>query len=287
MSELRNTLGAKKFKPQDWIEKVYGRLTVRSILRREGPKNTLVVLCDCSCGKTHECRVTSLGEGTQSCGCLRDEVNSMPTIERPPRRKKYAVSDAQKEAIRLRKIAWVKANPDKVAAIARRCREKHPEKLKVEKAKEYQRRKTSVIEKLNKRYAEDERFRVESLIRSRIRKIVAQRGAIKSAKSMDLLGCSIEFFMLYIESLFLPGMSWENRELFHLDHIRPCADFDLTDPDQQKICFNYKNMQPLWAEDNLAKKARLDWTPAESKRITSPPAPSTQESESRGPQAST
>ena len=50
-------------------------------------------------------------------------------------------------------------------------------------------------------------------------------------------------------------MSWENRSLstWHIDHIRPCESFDLTDKEQQKVCFNYRNQQPLPAKENLSK----------------------------------
>ena len=57
----------------------------------------------------------------------------------------------------------------------------------------------------------------------------------------------------YLQSKFENGMTWENYGKWHIDHIRPCASFDLTDIEQQKICFNYKNLQPLWAEDNFKK----------------------------------
>ena len=49
-------------------------------------------------------------------------------------------------------------------------------------------------------------------------------------------------------------MTFDNYgTIWHIDHIKPCASFDLTDVNQQMECFNYKNLQPLWAKDNLAK----------------------------------
>ena len=48
-------------------------------------------------------------------------------------------------------------------------------------------------------------------------------------------------------------MSWNNYGEWHVDHIKPCAKFDLSEEEQQKKCFNYKNLQPLWGEDNLKK----------------------------------
>jgi hypothetical protein len=62
--------------------------------------------------------------------------------------------------------------------------------------------------------------------------------------------------MAHLESQFLPGMSWANRRLWHIDHQRPCASFNLTNPAQQHACFHFSNLRPLWAADNLAKGAR-------------------------------
>jgi hypothetical protein len=55
-------------------------------------------------------------------------------------------------------------------------------------------------------------------------------------------------------------MSWKNYGKWHIDHIRPCSSFDLSDPQQQRTCFNYSNLQPLWAKDNLNKSNKLDWS---------------------------
>lgn len=73
-----------------------------------------------------------------------------------------------------------------------------------------------------------------------------------------MLGCSLAYFITYIERQWLPGMSWENygRNGWHIDHKKPCAGFDLSDPEQQRVCFHHTNMQPLWARDNLSKNDR-------------------------------
>ena len=76
---------------------------------------------------------------------------------------------------------------------------------------------------------------------------------------MTLLGCTIEEMRTFLEAEFEEGMTWDNYGEWHVDHIRPCASFNLEDPEEQKKCFHWTNLQPLWAADNLAKGDRLDW----------------------------
>ena len=83
------------------------------------------------------------------------------------------------------------------------------------------------------------------------------RGKSKSNKTKEIIGCSIEYLWSHLESMFSDGMTRENYGKWHVDHIKPCASFDLSDPEQQRECFNYKNLQPLWAEDNLKKWCRI------------------------------
>jgi hypothetical protein len=52
-------------------------------------------------------------------------------------------------------------------------------------------------------------------------------------------------------------MSFKNYGKWHIDHIRPCASFDLSKASEQKECFHYTNLQPLWAEDNLSKGIKV------------------------------
>ena len=73
-----------------------------------------------------------------------------------------------------------------------------------------------------------------------------------------LIGCSGHAFREHIESLFQRGMSWHNRSEWHIDHRKPCAAFDLSDPSQVAQCFHYTNMQPLWRVDNLRKSDAYD-----------------------------
>lgn len=99
-------------------------------------------------------------------------------------------------------------------------------------------------------------YKIELALRCRIRKAVKRQS--RNDKSIDLLGCSYAELVTYIEKLFVEGMSWDNYGPtgWHIDHIKPCASFDLTNQDEQRKCFHYTNLQPLWAVDNLSKGAR-------------------------------
>lgn len=107
----------------------------------------------------------------------------------------------------------------------------------------------------NKRKS-DASFDTSVKLRVRIANALKKKNSYKSESTESLLGCKWEFFINWIESKFKDGMSWGNRNLWHIDHIRPCCSFDLSDANQQKECFHYSNLQPLWAKENLSKNGR-------------------------------
>lgn len=113
----------------------------------------------------------------------------------------------------------------------------------------------------NRNYVDNKRkndihYKIKDNLRRRIN--YAIKNSKKQNSTNELLGCSLIDFKIYIESLWQKGMDWNNYGMFgwHLDHIKPCASFDLTNPEEQKKCFNYSNIQPLWAKDNWSKGSR-------------------------------
>ncbi len=80
------------------------------------------------------------------------------------------------------------------------------------------------------------------------------KNLIKAFSTIELLGCDINFLKEYLESKFTKGMSWENygQAGWHIDHIKPCASFNLSNLEEQKTCFHYTNLQPLWATKSIA-----------------------------------
>jgi hypothetical protein len=91
------------------------------------------------------------------------------------------------------------------------------------------------------------------ITRYRSRIYHALKGHSKGKSSKELLGCSIEFLKSHLEKKFKKGMSWSNYGLWHVDHIKQCHTFDLRKKNEQLKCFNYKNLRPLWAEDNWSR----------------------------------
>lgn len=83
-----------------------------------------------------------------------------------------------------------------------------------------------------------------------------KRQSVNATGSFALVGCTATELREHIAKQFADGMSFENYGKWHVDHIRPCASFDLTDPDQMKTCFNWRNLRPLWAAENIRKGAK-------------------------------
>jgi len=100
-------------------------------------------------------------------------------------------------------------------------------------------------------------FKILCNLRSRISNALFNE--IKSDHTTKLLGCSIEEAKHHLENQFKIGMSWSNygHTGWHIDHIKPCAAFDLSKPEEQQKCFHYTNIQPLWAKENLIKSDKF------------------------------
>lgn len=110
----------------------------------------------------------------------------------------------------------------------------------------------------NDRRKHDVNFKLSMYLRTRIWSALKTNS--KSDKTIKLLGCSIEELKKHLESKFQPGMTWDNHGLkgWHIDHIKPCASFDLSKSKEQKECFHYTNLQPLWAKDNHSKYCKYE-----------------------------
>ena len=97
----------------------------------------------------------------------------------------------------------------------------------------------------------DPAFKLSKELRSKLGRAIKRK--TKLYQTLDLIGCSVAFLNGYLEAKFTEGMTWENHGEWHIDHIKPWSKFNLLDETEQKACFHYKNLHPLWGIDNLVK----------------------------------
>lgn len=141
-----------------------------------------------------------------------------------------------------RSINWRNSNLERCRKIEEKYRANHKEDCtqRILAWKQYQ-------------YKTNAEYRLVENLRGRFLKAI--RNNQKSGHTLELLGCTVEELKQHLESQFEPGMTWDNygKNGWEIDHIVPCSYFDLTKEENQRICFNYRNLQPLWARDNYKK----------------------------------
>ena len=218
----------------------------------------------------------------KTCGCKKDEVEfHKDSSHKDGRASKcricYSAWDKQrslgrKVKIKLRDQRYRLVNADKVRIKQHEKYERNKEARKIynkeyrlrnldklrQYNREYQKRNkkeltVKALLRTKKRRTEDVNYQIKLSLRARLHSAIKYNS--KAASTLNLLGCTIPELRVHLESKFTDGMSWKNygKTGWHIDHARPCDSFDLLDPEQQKACFHYTNLQPLWAYDNLKK----------------------------------
>jgi hypothetical protein len=165
--------------------------------------------------------------------------------------KKYI--EKNKEKVKTTQKKWYEKNKDKRKKSMLKYRNENKTKIKKIRKKWGEKNKKHVNDYFVKKRRIDPNFKLAGILRTRINQCIKK--SYKSSKSQELLGCTIQEAREHLEKQFKEGMTWENHGKYgwHIDHIIPCASFDLTDPEQQKKCFHYTNLQPLWAKENISK----------------------------------
>ena len=149
------------------------------------------------------------------------------------------------------RAAWEKANREKVNAQkrARRKRKKQGIKRKRQTHKERMAKNAKYDRERRRR---DPAFRLLGRLRARLRH--ALKGKSKSAATIALLGCTPEECLAHINKQFTEGMTHENIDV---DHIVPCASFNFENKEEQRQCFHWSNLQPLFKDENRRKGAKI------------------------------
>lgn len=157
----------------------------------------------------------------------------------------------------LRAKKYREAHREKALLYAHQYYKDHPEKfiIKDPTAKRAWRR-----ERQKQRKLQDHIYRLRTNISTSIAKRVARYSKNKVGESkIARLPYTIRDLAQRLEGLFLPGMSWDNYGKWHVDHIIPHSSFDyksIYDASFQR-CWALKNLQPMWAPDNIKKGAKL------------------------------
>lgn len=187
------------------------------------------------------------------------ELNKKRIIERE--KEKYHKNSKE---INKRRKYLRKKNAETIKVKRHEYYIKNVKKIK-EQGKCYRQKNLKKISLRNVRYVTNRRktdpvYKMIGLLRRRMVLAIKSQSAQKSKKTLELLGAFKEDIWKHLESQFKEGMTRENHGAkgWHIDHIKPCASFDLTDPEQQKECFHYTNLQPLWWWENLEKRHKYE-----------------------------
>lgn len=151
---------------------------------------------------------------------------------------------------------YYKENKEKVLKKNKKYFEENPNKRHEidKKFRKSEKRKNYLKKWRYNRYHNDPEWRLRDVISSHL-----YRGLKKSDNvCFNFLGCSVGEYKIYLEEMFKDGMSWDNYGEWHIDHIRPISSFDLSNDKEILECFNYKNTQPLWADENLKKSNKWE-----------------------------
>ncbi len=165
--------------------------------------------------------------------------------------------------VRERSLNYLHSLPKEVRAKKRAYNRQYHKRNRDERVKyckQYSKDNRGEINNATREYNTKPQNKIAARLRCRIRNAVRLHQGIKSAHTEDLTGCSFEDLVSYLEKLFKPRMTWENYgkgpDRWCIDHIKPCDSFDLTDPEQQRLCFHFSNLQPLWFSENSIKGAK-------------------------------
>lgn len=110
-------------------------------------------------------------------------------------------------------------------------------------------------EKELKKYKKEILTPIKKSIRTSLWLSFKNKGFYKNGSSENIIGCDYLFLKSHIEKQFLKGMKWENKELWHIDHIVPLS-IAKTKDELYMLC-HYSNIQPLWAFDNYSKRGKV------------------------------
>ncbi len=271
-SEFKSRSEFKKAHP-----KLYSKCQYRGILDDvlgHLPKNitshvckTQTEKCCTVCGEkkqTSEFSPMTLRSGTKSfmplckiCNANKSKKFQQQNPEKIAEQRKRNYWENRDEQLAKVK-SWALKNPEKVSQRSRLHYAKNKDQIKKRSLEWYEANKDHVIARNNfymaKRYESDGLYRTSRILRNLIRTRLKTHGVEKKCRTTEILGADIKTVRAHIESKFISGMSWSNHGEWHIDHIIP-ASWAKTESELLELN-HYKNLQPLWAKENISKGNR-------------------------------
>lgn len=171
------------------------------------------------------------------------------------RRYRAETAEANKAGQRERSAKHYELNRERCNAQGREYHAANRERCNARSKAYRQKNRAELSRKDRERYQNNPHRRLAVLLRTRLN--LAIRNGQKGGSAVRDLGCTVAELKLHLEAQFVEGMNWDTHGIWHIDHIKPLASFDLTDRDQFLQACHYTNLQPLWAEDNLSKGDKL------------------------------
>jgi len=110
----------------------------------------------------------------------------------------------------------------------------------------------------------DPLWRLAANLRHRTNMALRNGNFTKRSGLSQYLGCTMQEFVAHLESLWQPGMTWDNygAEQYHwnMDHVIPLASADTVE-EMHSLC-HFSNVRPMWFRLNCKKndKSPEEWT---------------------------
>jgi hypothetical protein len=165
------------------------------------------------------------------CKKCRDQIN-----------KKY--SENNKEKIKEISKNYQKNNRERIRSSRKEWIKNNKEKYR-ESNRNYSKKRRDI----------DPNYKLLGNLRHRI--YLALINGTKSQSTLKLIGCTIDELWNHFEYKFQEGMTKENYgSIWHVDHYVPCNAFNLNNEKEQRRCFNWRNLQPMFASENISKGDR-------------------------------
>lgn len=229
-------------------------------------------------------QVKAKGYRRSICKSCEKQVNRRFRVQNKEHLRQYKREWKQKNLDKAKELRrrYADRHPEIMAEKSRRYRQRHPEVVS-DYNKRYREENKEKVAEIKKQWRERNKDRDNKRRNERVKNKLEQDRELaisyklnlgmansinhslkgrKNGRSWEsLVGYTLKDLMAHLEARFKPGMTWENhgRSGWHIDHIRPIASFNFTSPDDPEFreCWTLENLQPLWAEENLRKGAKV------------------------------